>query len=200
MPPAEAVPMEAAVAFERFEAADAEPPAWSVEVIEGGEAAGTAALEEAVSAPEVDFAPTGEMELDGIEAGEGMLHPMPADFPAMVRLFETGRERLLAAQIRNTGHLVAYEPGRVVLRPAATAPKDMLRRMGQLLEKWTGEPWAVEPSSQQGEPTLHEQEQAAFKAALDAAAANPVVKAALAAFPGATIQKLIEKTSETPGP
>ncbi|WP_445679557.1 DNA polymerase III subunit gamma/tau [Radicibacter daui] len=200
--PVDAVPMEAAVAFERFEAADAEPPSWSVEVIDGGEAAGLAALEEADAGglPASDFAPTGEMELDGAEAGEGMLHPMPADFPAMVRLFETGRERLLAAQIRNTGHLISYDSGRVVLRPAATAPKDMLRRMGQLLEKWTGEPWAIEPSSEQGEPTLYEQEQAAFKAALDAAAANPVVKAALAAFPGATIQKLIEKTSETPEP
>ncbi len=115
------------------------------------------------------------------------LVPMPESFAEAVALFAERREVLLNAHLVNHAHLVRFEPGRIELRPAEGAPKDLANSLGRRLTEWTGERWVVTVSGEPGAPTLGAQAADAERAAKEAAAADPLVRAVLDTFPGATI-------------
>ncbi len=108
--------------------------------------------------------------------------PMPADFRALVALFEERREALLAAALRHNVHPVRFEPGRIDVRLTDHAPRDLANKVGTLLSRWTGRRWMVSVSGEPGEPTLAEQDRAAEQARHRAAAADPLVEAVLTTF------------------
>ncbi len=116
------------------------------------------------------------------------LAPMPGSFAEAVALFAERREVLLNAHLVNHAHLVRFEPGRIELRPAEGAPKDLANSLGRRLTEWTGERWVVTVSGEPGEPTLGTQAVEAERAEKEAAAADPLVRAVLDTFPGATIE------------
>ncbi len=67
-------------------------------------------------------------------------------------------------------------------------PPDLAHQLGKKLAEWTGERWVVTINSEaDGKPTLSVQQQDARAAAWREAEENPLVKAAMAAFPGAEI-------------
>ena len=111
----------------------------------------------------------------------------PADFEALVRLFESRRELLLGKALRDDAHLVAYAPGKVELRLTDRAPRDLAQRMMQCLESWTGTRWLVSLSQAEGQMTLREQEIARHEAERAEVLADPLVRAALETFPGAEL-------------
>ena len=111
----------------------------------------------------------------------------PADFPALVALFESNREAQLAAMLRSGAHLVRFEPGRLDLRIAAGLPKDFVGRVSESLREWTGTRWIVTVSNEVGAPTLKAQEEAARAAEYEALKSNPAVRAVLESFPDAEI-------------
>ena len=83
--------------------------------------------------------------------------------------------------------LVRYRPGMIEFNPAPGAPGDLAGRIGQVLRSATGERWAVLVSDEPGEPTIAEARRAAEDEAKKAAEDHPLIAAALATFPGATI-------------
>jgi DNA polymerase-3 subunit gamma/tau len=111
----------------------------------------------------------------------------PADFAGLVRLFRDRREVVVASQLETSVHVVRFEPGRFEFRPGPSAPTDLAQRVGRLLGAWTGRRWVVAVSGEVGQPTLKESTNAADRADRDRAAENALVKAALAAFPGAAV-------------
>jgi DNA polymerase-3 subunit gamma/tau len=113
---------------------------------------------------------------------------LPASFEALVDLCGQKREAILAATLTNAVHLVHFEPGRLEIRPAPSAPADLAPRLSRLLAEWTGRPWMVSISRDQGLPTLREQSIAHDVERKRDAAALPLVQAILATFPGATIE------------
>jgi len=119
--------------------------------------------------------------------------PMPQSFAEVIELFDTHREALLRSHLWSHVHLVTFEPGRIELRPAEAAPRDLANRLGQLLGEWTGQRWVVAVSQAEGAPTL------AGAAALrdgelrSEVAAHPLVRAALDAFPGSVIAVVRER-------
>jgi DNA polymerase-3 subunit gamma/tau len=113
--------------------------------------------------------------------------PEPQSFAEIVALVAERREAILQAHLQNNVHLVRFEPGRLEIRPAEHAPRDLANRLGALLSEWTGRRWVVAISGEAGEPTLGEQAAAAKARAQAEVAAHPLVQAAMAAFPGATI-------------
>ncbi len=114
--------------------------------------------------------------------------PVPDSFAAVVALLGERREAILQAHLRNNVHLVRFEPGRIEIRPDDHAPRTLANRLGALLSDWTGRRWVVAISSEPGEPTLAELEAAAERRERTAVTAHPLVQAAMAAFPGATIE------------
>ncbi|MBK1671646.1 hypothetical protein CKO28_27025, partial [Rhodovibrio sodomensis] len=115
----------------------------------------------------------------------------PQNFAEVVKLASDKRELKLAADLRNTAHLVRFEPGHIELRPNANAPKDLAGNLGRLLSDWTGRRWVVSLSQDEGDPTLFEQEQQRKAAERDRLLQHPKVQAVLETFPGA---KLINYT------
>jgi DNA polymerase-3 subunit gamma/tau len=114
--------------------------------------------------------------------------PQPESFMGVAQLFAERREAILHAHIRNNLHLVRFEIGRIEVRPTEHAPANLTNRMGELLTKWTGRRWIVSVSREEGAKTLSQAAASEAEKVLNEAAAHPLVKAALATFPGAAIE------------
>ncbi|MBI4967341.1 MAG: DNA polymerase III subunit gamma/tau [Rhodospirillales bacterium] len=109
--------------------------------------------------------------------------PDPKSFLEVVALFAERREALYHAHLTASVHLVRFEPGLIEINPNQHAPKDLANKVGALLGEWTGRRWVVTVTNQAGAATLHDQEQAAVHR-------HPLVKAVLAAFPDAAIERV----------
>ncbi len=117
---------------------------------------------------------------------------MPDSFEAVVELLDGAREGRLAAELRTQVHLVRYAPGRIEFRPGERAESSLAARLGGTLQRLTGARWAISLSGEAGAPTLAQQVQSLEDARKREAAAHPLVKAALEAFPGAKITEVRE--------
>jgi DNA polymerase-3 subunit gamma/tau len=119
--------------------------------------------------------------------------PMPQSFAEVIALFDKRREALLRSHLWSDIHLVHFEPGRIEVRPASGAPRDLTNRLGQLLSEWTGSRWLIAVSEAEGEPTRREQEEGRQRDLRNEVTGHPLVQAVLETFPGATIAAVRER-------
>ncbi len=119
--------------------------------------------------------------------------PMPQSFTEVIALFDRKREALLRSHLWSDIHLVHFEPGRIEVRPASSAPRDLTNRLGQLLSDWTGSRWLIAVSEAEGEPTLREQEERRQRDLRNEVTSHPLVQAVFETFPGATIAAIRER-------
>ncbi|MGF1606632.1 MAG: DNA polymerase III subunit gamma/tau [Rhodothalassiaceae bacterium] len=112
----------------------------------------------------------------------------PPNFQALVQLFEDRRESLLAFLLKDQAVCGHYSPGRLLLGFVKAPPRDTFSRIKACLEHWTGRDWHVALSPEVQGRTLAEQQQAEHSKAKADAAAHPVVKRILEAFPRADLQ------------
>jgi DNA polymerase III subunit gamma/tau len=159
--------------------------------------------------PRVGATPRGGSPLEGAVSAAPRMQPRETPAPAtlepqsfldVIKLFEQHREALLRSHLYNDVHLVHFEPGRIELRPEPSAPRDLPNRLGQMLSQWTGQRWVVSISGERGEPSLREQTEAHTHDLKVEAAADPLVRAVLEAFPGAHIETVREKAAEPAAP
>ncbi|MPY70358.1 MAG: DNA polymerase III subunit gamma/tau [Alphaproteobacteria bacterium] len=122
----------------------------------------------------------------------------PQNFAELVALFAERREALLHAHLVADTHPVRFQPGHVEFRPGPNAPSDLATRVAARLRDWTGAQWLVSVSSDEGDPTLQEQRDAAAAARHGAAVNHPLVRAALETFPGARVEAVYEREAEPP--
>ena len=99
-----------------------------------------------------------------------------------------GASRCCIRHLLHSVHLVRFAPPVIELRPQPDAPRDLAARLAALLLEATGTRWTIALSAAPGEPTLAEQGMAADTARRSDAAEHPLVRAILAAFPGARIE------------
>ncbi|KIL97558.1 DNA polymerase III subunits gamma and tau [Paramagnetospirillum magnetotacticum MS-1] len=126
-----------------------------------------------------------------------VLPAMPADFAAMVALFSERREGLIAVQLRTQVNPVSFAPGRIEWRQNSSVGSDLAPKVARMLSEWTGRRWTVSVNSTDpAQPTLAEQEANAELRRRADAAEHPLVKAVLAAFPGATIEAVRDLGAE----
>ncbi len=114
--------------------------------------------------------------------------PRALNFEDVVALAQTRRDAMLYAHLRQSVHLVRFAPPVIEFRPTPAAPRDLAAKLGALLEAETGRRWTIVVSDAPGAPTLDQEEGAAADAAFAAAADHPLVRAILAAFPGAKLE------------
>ncbi|WP_142849271.1 DNA polymerase III subunit gamma/tau [Telmatospirillum sp. J64-1] len=122
----------------------------------------------------------------------------PRSFEEVYKLCDEKREALIATDLMANVHLVKFETGRIEIRLGPRAAQDLPNKLGRLLTEWTGMRWVVTVSSEPGEPTLMEQRLAAEQRRREDAANHPLVQAVLAAFPGASIEKVLDLETEEP--
>ena len=87
----------------------------------------------------------------------------------------------------------------IELRPEPDAPRDLAAGLSRLLQDVTGRRWTIALSAEEGEPTIAQQGVAAEAARRSAAADHPLVRAILAAFPGATIGPVHDERADAYG-
>jgi DNA polymerase-3 subunit gamma/tau len=117
-------------------------------------------------------------------------------FEEMVALFEERREGILHSLLLKHVRLVSFEPGHLSFSADDNAPADLANRISRHLRDWTGEQWLVSLSDAPGAPTLREQREGAEKERHGRAVSDPLVQAALAAFPGATVEAVIDRPTD----
>jgi DNA polymerase-3 subunit gamma/tau len=125
--------------------------------------------------------------------------PRLSHFREAVALVATAREATLHAHLVHSVHLVRFAPPVIELRPEPEAPRDLAARFAAVLTEATGTRWTIALSTAAGEPTLAEQGDAANAARRSAAAEHPLVRAILAAFPGARIETVRDETADAYG-
>jgi len=124
--------------------------------------------------------------------------PAPQNFRELLDLFEQRREAILRVHLHAHVHLVHFEPGRVELRLAPGAPRDLVNKVAQKLGEWTGQRWLVGIAPEGGAPTMKEQDDAHEHSIRGEAARHPLVRAVLDAFPGARIETVREIEAPPP--
>jgi DNA polymerase-3 subunit gamma/tau len=124
----------------------------------------------------------------------------PTDFKALMELIAAAREAILYNELALHVHLVRFEQGVIEFRPGMNAPRDLSTRLGKFLLEATGQRWMVGISREAGAPTLKEQDDARKEQLRTEVEAHPMMQAALAAFPGARIERIIEKDGPAPPP
>ena len=112
---------------------------------------------------------------------------MPDSFEAALALLDARQRLRLAGTLRVAARVISYAPGHIVLSSASPLPAGLPRELADALKEITGSDWRVETEDAPGAPT--QQEAAAERKAqeLDWVKQQPVVKAALAAFPAAEV-------------
>ncbi len=125
--------------------------------------------------------------------------PRPASFREVAALVAEQRDPILHAHLVHSVHLVRFVPPVIELRPEPTAPRDLAARLAAVLAEATGARWTIALSAIAGEPTLAEQGTAADTARRAAAATHPLVRAILAAFPGARIEAVHDSRADAYG-
>jgi DNA polymerase-3 subunit gamma/tau len=158
----------------------------------GGSSGGTAAMSSGgaatARAPRTDDAPR--------EAPRAQARPSEnqlACFEDVVAMAHEKREVRLFTDLEDFVHLVRFEAGRIEFRPADNAPGDLAQRLAEKLKQWTGARWMVTLSREEGAPTLSAQRRASEERARAEALADPLVKAALEAFPDARVLRIEER-------
>ena len=127
-------------------------------------------------------------------AGEPAPEPAvaPADFRALVELFRDRKEMVLYGQLYNHVHPVSCAAGRLEIRPATEAHRELPGRVAALLSEWTGRRWIVAVSSDEGGPTLEQRDRADRQRRMDEAAQDPLVRAVLERFEGSELKGISE--------
>ena len=145
----------------------------------------SSALAPAIAAPSPDPEPE--------SAPRAELDPLPQSFVEVITLFDKRREAVIAAHLKSHVHLVAFEPGRIELRPTDAAPSNLTNQLSQRLMEWTGARWLVARSEAEGAATLAEAEARQASELRNEVAGHPLVRAVLDTFPGATIAAVRER-------
>ncbi len=117
---------------------------------------------------------------------------IPNSFQELINLVGQKREPLLLASLHHDVHLIEYKPGYISLRLTSLAPRDFTAKFREKINLWTGLQWQIDVLEEGGALTLEEQKQHDKKVVLSQIQENPLVKAALENFPGATIEKIEE--------
>jgi len=111
-------------------------------------------------------------------------------FDHVIELIRANRDAKLLMDVEADLRLVSYQPGRITFEPTPLAPADLAQRLGQRLQLWTGNRWAVMIVSEGGAESILEKRHAVKNALVATAAEHPLVQAVLARFPKAKITEI----------
>ncbi|MEQ9143125.1 MAG: DNA polymerase III subunit gamma/tau [Parvibaculaceae bacterium] len=120
-------------------------------------------------------------------------------FQDIIAFAKTQRDIKLAHLLESGLRLVHFEKGRIEVN-VVDGDNSAAGMLAERLKQWTGERWLVSISKAEGAPTLREQKETRQDALKEEVASDPLVKAALDAFPGATIKNIVEPELLGPAP
>ncbi|NIK47426.1 DNA polymerase III subunit gamma/tau [Variibacter gotjawalensis] len=110
-----------------------------------------------------------------------------ARFEDVIALATEQRDILMRTALERDVRLVRFEDGRLEIALEPGASKAIVNDLAQKLKNWTGRPWMIVLSSEQGEASLRAKEDARREEVKTGVTADPLVQAVLSRFPGAQI-------------
>ncbi|MEM9349792.1 MAG: DNA polymerase III subunit gamma/tau, partial [Pseudomonadota bacterium] len=113
-----------------------------------------------------------------------------ARFKDVVELIRTQRDVKLLVEVEGGVRLISYAPGRITFAPTEKAPANLAQRLGERLQAWTGNRWAIAVEAEGGAATITELRDAELDRLKEEARAHPMVQAVFDAFPGAKILEI----------
>jgi DNA polymerase-3 subunit gamma/tau len=119
-------------------------------------------------------------------------------FEDLVALAAEKRDLATKSALERDVRLVRCEDGRLEIGLEPTAGKTLVNDLARKLAQWTGRPWSVEVSRQQGAPTLKAQDEARKQELKSGVRGHPLVQAVLERFPGAEIVDVRKPAAEIP--
>jgi DNA polymerase-3 subunit gamma/tau len=125
---------------------------------------------------------------------------IPADFPALIRLLGAKGHVMLESTLHDVMRVFDYAPPRLVYQLAGPVMPGFEVQLRDALMEVTGTRWEMEVRTGDAPPSLLEIEERAKADAQREILESPLVKAALAAFPDATVlppEPVDEKRSAT---
>ncbi|MBL4626834.1 MAG: DNA polymerase III subunit gamma/tau [Roseicyclus sp.] len=111
-------------------------------------------------------------------------------FQSVVALVESARDIKLLIEVKTALRLVSYAPGRIEVEVTDTAPRDLVQRLGRMLQTATGARWGISVASTGGGATIEEQDQAKRRELETEVSHHPLMQAVLARFPKARISEI----------
>ena len=125
--------------------------------------------------------------------------PRLTSFRDVAALVKERREAMLHAHLLHSVHLVRFASPVIELRTEPDAPRDLAPKLAALLLEATGQRWTIALSAALGEPTLAAQGQQADVVRREEAADHPLIRAIMAAFPGARIDAVHDSAADDYG-
>ena len=130
--------------------------------------------------------------------GDGAVQALAVDqalalypsFDHVIELIRFNRDVKLLVEVETGVQLAKYQPGRIEFVPTDSAPNDLSQRLGQQLQLWTGNRWAVSVVNTGGQATIAARRDNAENALKAEAEIHPLVQAVLAEFPKAKITQI----------
>ncbi|MEM8950100.1 MAG: DNA polymerase III subunit gamma/tau [Pseudomonadota bacterium] len=113
--------------------------------------------------------------------------PAAGSFEEVVKLFKQRKKPLLYGWLHGRARLVRFAEGLIELEKGDLMLSERRQEIAALLKEWTGKPWQIVESDEQGEPCLTEQEALAKERRLAELSDDPRLKPVLDTFPGAQI-------------
>jgi DNA polymerase-3 subunit gamma/tau len=110
-----------------------------------------------------------------------------ARFEDLLTLATEQRDLVTRTALERDVRLVRFEDGRLEIALEAGASKALVNDLSRKLAAWTGRPWMIVLSAEQGAPTLKAQAEARRHEFSHGVQADPLVQAVLTRFPGAQI-------------
>ncbi|HKT76101.1 MAG TPA: DNA polymerase III subunit gamma/tau [Sphingobium sp.] len=121
---------------------------------------------------------------------DGGTSALPASFEQMIAALEDGGRHMIAGQVKDCVRLVRYEPQALEIQLVPPLGRDFAKTLEGALHQVTQARWQIRISDGPAAPTLLEQDQAAQAKERAEIFETPVVKAALAAFPDADLDRV----------
>jgi DNA polymerase-3 subunit gamma/tau len=119
-------------------------------------------------------------------------------FEDLVALAAEKRDLATKSALERDVRLVRCEDGRLEIGLEPSAGTTLVNDLARKLAQWTGRPWSVEVSRQQGAPTLKAQDEARKQELKSGVRGHPLVQAVLERFPGAEIVDVRKPAAEIP--
>ena len=113
---------------------------------------------------------------------------LPSSFAAMIQGLEDAGKHQLAVQLHDNVGLVRYAAPELAVKPLRPLGTDWPRELSAALKELTGTNWAVSLSDEGAQPSLLEQEKMAEEQVRSEVLQDPVVQAAIDAFPDAELE------------
>lgn len=112
---------------------------------------------------------------------------MPQSFEALVRLLWDRSRGIVADEMEHSVRPVRYAPPELDFQPVRPMDQESIDRMKQALDEVTGARWRLSIVNGEAQPSLAERKERAEADAKAAILDNPVLKAAVEAFPEAEL-------------